>query len=157
MLRALFVEYPNDPGAWLVDNEYLFGSDILVAPLFEESVYQRQVYLPEGQWIDYQTGRSYAGGWHTLQAGKLPVILLVREGAVIPHIALAQHTGEMDWSKLELLVYAKNATQATGRVYLPTDAQSQSLTLKKKGKTWSLAGDPYNGKVKWKIATGAQQ
>nr|HPR32181.1 glycoside hydrolase family 31 protein [Prolixibacteraceae bacterium] len=35
MLRALFVEYPDDPGAWLIDNQYLFGSDIMVAPLFE--------------------------------------------------------------------------------------------------------------------------
>lgn len=54
MMRALFVEYPNDPGAWLVDNEYLFGSSMLVAPLFEE-VEERDVYLPEGTWIDYQT------------------------------------------------------------------------------------------------------
>jgi alpha-D-xyloside xylohydrolase len=54
MLRALFVEFPNDPGSWLVDNEYLFGSSMLVAPLLEE-VTERDVYLPEGTWIDYQT------------------------------------------------------------------------------------------------------
>lgn len=35
-MRALFVEYPNDPGAWLVDNEYLFGSSMLVAPLLKK-------------------------------------------------------------------------------------------------------------------------
>lgn len=45
MMRALFVEYPDDPGAWTVDDHYLFGSDILVAPLFEE-VGSRDVYLP---------------------------------------------------------------------------------------------------------------
>ncbi len=44
MLRALFVEYPNDPGAWLIDDQYLFGSDMLVAPLFE-NVTERNVYL----------------------------------------------------------------------------------------------------------------
>ena len=36
MVRALFIEYPDDPGSWLVDDEYLYGSSILVAPLFEE-------------------------------------------------------------------------------------------------------------------------
>ena len=62
MLRALFVEYPNDPGAWLVDDQYLFGSDMLVAPLFE-NITERNVYLPEGKWIDYQTGKVYDKGW----------------------------------------------------------------------------------------------
>lgn len=48
MLRALFVEFPDDPGAWKVDDEYLFGSQILVAPLLEFGMTGRTVYLPEG-------------------------------------------------------------------------------------------------------------
>ena len=52
MLRALFVEFPDDPGAWKVDDEYLFGSQILVAPLLESGMTGRTVYLPEGKWID---------------------------------------------------------------------------------------------------------
>jgi alpha-D-xyloside xylohydrolase len=71
MVRALFVEFPQDKGAWLIDNEYLFGSDILVAPIFEEGKKQRTVYLPQGQWIDFQTNKSYSGGWHTIEAGSI--------------------------------------------------------------------------------------
>ena len=56
MLRALFVEYPDDPGSWLVEDQYLLGSDILVAPLMEEGTTGRDVYLPPGEWVDYQTG-----------------------------------------------------------------------------------------------------
>ena len=62
MVRALFVEYPEDPGAWLVEDEYLFGSDILVAPLMQTGATGRDVYLPGGKWIDYQTKRVYSGG-----------------------------------------------------------------------------------------------
>lgn len=62
MLRALFVEFPDDPGAWKVDDEYLFGSQILVAPLLESGMTGRTVYLPEGKWIDYQTEKVYEGG-----------------------------------------------------------------------------------------------
>ncbi len=93
MLRALFVEYPDDPGSWAVEDEYLFGSDILVAPLFEEGATGRNVYLPPGGWIDYQTGRAYAGGWQRIEAGEVPAVILVRDGAAIPHAAVAQSTG----------------------------------------------------------------
>ena len=103
MLRALFVEFPDDPGAWKVDDEYLFGSQILVAPLLESGMTGRTVYLPEGKWIDYQTEKVYEGGWHRIEAGSLPIIMLVRDGSVLPHLKLAQSTAEMDWSKICLL------------------------------------------------------
>jgi len=99
MLRALFVEFPDDPGAWKVDDEYLFGSQILVAPLLESGMTGRTVYLPEGKWIDYQTEKVYEGGWHRIEAGSLPIIMLVRDGSVLPHLKLAQSTAEMDWRK----------------------------------------------------------
>lgn len=92
MLRALFVEFPDDPGAWRVDDEYLFGSQILVAPLLESGITGRSVYLPEGKWIDYQTEKVYEGGWHKIEAGSLPIIMLVRDGSVLPHLKLAQST-----------------------------------------------------------------
>ena len=151
MLRALFVEYPDDPGSWLVDNAYLFGSDILVAPLFEEGVYRRDVYLPPGQWIDYQSKKVYAAGWHNIEAGAVPVVMLVRDGAVIPHIGLAQSTDEMDWSNLELVVFSANATTASGKICLPTDQQLHDLNMVKKGKAFGLAKDPLGGKVKWTV------
>ncbi|MFW6205853.1 MAG: TIM-barrel domain-containing protein, partial [Gemmatimonadota bacterium] len=88
MVRALFVEYPNDPGAWRVEDQYLFGSDMLVAPLMEEGD-ARDVYLPAGRWIDYQTGRVYEPGWRNIAVGTIPAVILVRDGAAIPHIGLA--------------------------------------------------------------------
>lgn len=150
MMRALFVEYPDDPGSWLVDNEYLFGADLLVAPLLEETD-QRDVYLPPGQWIDYQTKKVYPGGWHHIQAGKIPVVLLVREGAVIPHIALAQSTKDMDWSQLELVVFNTSSAISSGKVFLPDSQKMETLELAKSGKAFRLKTDPYQGKVKWEV------
>lgn len=150
MVRALFVEYPKDPGAWLVDDEYLFGKDMLVAPLFED-VTERNVYLPTGQWIDYQTGKIYNEGWHNIKAGPIPVVVLVRDGAVIPHIKLAQSTMQMDWSNLELVVFAASSKKAEGLVCLPSDNMLHKLSLDKKGNAFVLGADPLQGKVKWKI------
>jgi alpha-D-xyloside xylohydrolase len=151
MLRALFVEFPDDPGSWRVDDEYLFGSSILVAPLMEEGMKARNVYLPPGTWIDYQSGKSYAGGWHKIEAGKIPVVMLVREGTVLPQIKLAQSTAKMDWANLDLVVFAKDAAAAKGSVCLPSDNVLREVTLNKSGDTFSLANDPLAGKVKWTV------
>ncbi len=151
MVRALFIEYPDDPGAWQVDDEYLFGSDILVAPLFE-NVTRRNVYLPgDGKWIDYQTGKEYNHGWNNIIAGALPIVMLVKAGAVIPKIKLAQSTKYMDWSKLDLEVFSDNNAPVGGWVCLPSDNVLKELKLTASNGKYSLVSDPFNGKVKWNI------
>jgi len=152
MVRALFVEFPGDPGSWNVDDEYLYGSQMLVAPLMHNGETSRNVYLPPGTWIDYQSGKNYSGGWNKIEAGAIPEIILVRDGTVIPHIALAQSTAQMDWSKIELVVYAKDATTAKGLIFLPGDNAVHELTLKKSGKSFKLDADPFAGKIAWIIS-----
>ena len=127
MVRALLVEFPQDPGAWLVEDEYMFGSQILVAPLME-SGNSRMVYLPKGKWIDYQSGKVYDGGYQTLTAGRIPAIILVRDGSLIPHAPLAQRTDEIDWSKVELKPYKASATTCTGLLFKPGDTEIQTIT-----------------------------
>jgi len=150
MLRALFVEFPEDTGSWSIEDEYLFGSDILVAPLLEAGTKGRDVYLPPGNWIDYQTGRLFTAGWHQIEAGTIPVVMLVREGAAIPQIAVAQSTAFMDWSKLDVEVFAVNAARASGLVALP-DGALLPLMLTRRGSAFALASDPLAGKVAWTV------
>lgn len=151
MLRAMFVEFPDDPGAWLVDDQYLFGSDLLVAPLFEAGSTSRSVYLPGGKWHDYQTGKVYGSGWQKLEAGSIPAIVLVRDGAVIPHIALAQCTKDLDWSQLNLQVYAAETAEATALVCLPSDQKLQRVSVKKTAGVWRVGNDPFSGRVQWQL------
>ena len=124
MVRALFLEYPDDPTAWLVEDQYLFGSDILVAPIFDapEDIagvtpapdpskttglrrWTRQVYLPGGAWVDYQTGKTYKAGWNEIATDKLEAVILVRKGAVIPTARVAQSTRDIDWSSVRQVKY----------------------------------------------------
>jgi alpha-D-xyloside xylohydrolase len=153
MVRALFVEVPDDPGSWAVEDEYLFGSDILVAPLFEEGTTGRSVYLPPGGWIDYQTGRTYAGGWQRIEAGPVPAVILVRDGAAIPHAAVAQSTDRIDWTKLELVTYVLKAARARGLVCLPSDDVLREVTVDAGGR-FLPPGDPLAGRVKWTVRRG---
>jgi len=123
MVRALFVEFPQDPGAWLIEDEYLFGSQMLVAPLME-SGNSRTVYLPAGcKWIDYQTGKVYDSGWQTIKAGPIPAVILVRDGSVIPHAPLAQRTDLIKWDNLDMKTYKATAKKCTGLLFKPGDAE----------------------------------
>ena len=108
----------------------MFGSQILVAPLME-SADSREVYLPEGKWTDYQTGKIFEGGrWLDIPvAGELPIIMLVRDGSALPHVALAQSTQDIDWSRIELKVYAVDSKQAEGLICLPSDGRLQTVQV----------------------------
>ena len=150
MARTLFFEYPNDPTSWLIEDEYMFGSDLLVAPMFD-SVSERKVYLPPGSWIDYQSGKVYRGAaWHQIAAGQIPIVLLVKDHSVIPHIKVAQSTSEMDWNDVELRVFATDNSQATGLFSLP-DGDPQTLKLNISQRAPAMIDDPFQGKVKWRI------
>jgi alpha-D-xyloside xylohydrolase len=86
IMRALVLNYQNDPKARLAKDEYLFGPDLLVAPVVAEGT-QRAVYLPAGEWVDYWTGAHVSGGQSmvvNVPLDRIPVY--ARAGAVIPKI-----------------------------------------------------------------------
>ena len=135
MVRALLVEFPDDPGAWLVEDEYMFGSQMLVAPLMESGT-GRDVYLPSlssatseaeasTKWIDYQTGKVYNSGYQHIEAGPIPAVILVRDGSLIPHVPLAQRTDQIDWNAIELRPYRASAARCTGLLFKPGDTKLQ--------------------------------
>ena len=127
MLRALLVEYPDDPGAWMIEDQYLFGSQLLVAPMLE-SGNSRDVYLPgKDKWIDYQTGKVYNPGWNHIACGKLPIIILVKDGSAIPHIPVAQCTDQLKWDKVTWKMYLADKKQAEGWICLPANGKLEKV------------------------------
>jgi alpha-D-xyloside xylohydrolase len=86
MMRALVLQYQDDAKARAVKDEYLFGPDLLVAPVIDEGT-QRAVYLPAGDWKNYWTGADVAGGKVVVADAPLDTIpVWARAGAVIPKI-----------------------------------------------------------------------
>ena len=150
MVRALFVEFPDDPDSWTVDDEYLYGSSILVAPLLHENEMYRNVYLPPGTWIDYQSGKNYSGGWQKIGSRKNSGNNFWSRRNGSPKHRARAITMEMDWSKIELVAYAKNVSAVKGLVYLPDDSELHELTLDKRGGNFKLVNDPLAGKVAYR-------
>jgi alpha-D-xyloside xylohydrolase len=151
MLRALFLEYPDDPTSWLIEDQYMFGSDLLVAPMIEEGEV-RKVYLPPGSWIDYQTAKAYRGAeWHEIKAGTLPVVLMVKDNIAIPHAKPAQNTAQINWNEIELRVFSTGRGPAAAMFALPQTAETHSLSLDRSQRGWVLRDDPLRGRVKWEV------
>jgi alpha-D-xyloside xylohydrolase len=151
MLRTLFFEHPDDPTSWLVEDEYMFGSSLLVAPMFEEAA-SRNVYLPPGSWIDYQTGKVYEGArWHEIAAGTIPIVLLVKNHTVLPHLAVAQSTSAMNWNDVELRVFSTDRAVATGTFTTP-GGKVETLRVE----NGRLLADPLAGKVRWRVTLGVR-
>lgn len=105
ILQALIFHHPDDRMCWHIDDEYYFGDDFLVAPVMN-SEGKRDVYLPEGNWTDFFTGKHYSGGkW--LKDLDVPLELMpvyVREGAEIPvYPEPVDCTDDMDLSKTEYI------------------------------------------------------
>ena len=151
MIRALFFEYPEDPTCWLIEDEYMFGEDMLVAPLMEETS-SRTVYLPPGRWVDYQSAATYEGAqWHSIEAGEVPAVVLVRHGGVIPRIELAQSTSQMDWSELELAVFGADVPTAECRVCLPDHGGLHTIGLRNDGEKLVPREDLLQNRVAFRI------
>ena len=86
IMRALVLNYQDDPHARTAKDEYLFGPDFLVAPVIDGGT-QRAVYLPPGEWIDYWTGNSQSGARTVIADAPMDRIpVWTRAGAVVPKI-----------------------------------------------------------------------
>jgi alpha-glucosidase (family GH31 glycosyl hydrolase) len=85
-MRALFMDFPNDPQVTDLRDEYMFGPAFLVAPMTEQGATSRQVYLPAGaDWYNYWTNERFKGGQSiTVQAPIDTLPLFVRAGSIVP-------------------------------------------------------------------------
>ncbi len=106
IMRGLVMDFAADKKVWGIDDEYLFGPALLVAPVTEKAR-SRKVYLPAGTgWYDFYTGAKYAGG-ETIAADapyeRMP--LFVRSGSIVPTGPAIQFTGNNSRSPLTLNVY----------------------------------------------------
>jgi alpha-glucosidase/alpha-D-xyloside xylohydrolase len=106
LMRALWLHYPNDANVKGLGTEYLWGRDLLIAPVFQKDATQRDVYLPGGDWYDWWTNEKSAGGRNVTRAVDLATMpIYVRAGAIIPFDPVRQYTSEVVNEPTALRVY----------------------------------------------------
>jgi alpha-D-xyloside xylohydrolase len=89
VMRPLFLDFPDEPPSWEVTDQYLFGPDLLVAPVIVRGARERDVYLPEGaSWLDAWTGESVdRNGWIKADAPLRRIPVYLRRGAALTTLA----------------------------------------------------------------------
>lgn len=83
VVRPLFFEYPDEEECYSINDQYLLGSDMLVAPVLEQGARAREVYLPEGLWRDYWSGEIHDGGERidcSAPLDRIPVFIRLQQG-----------------------------------------------------------------------------
>ncbi|MFA6451781.1 MAG: glycoside hydrolase family 31 protein [bacterium] len=105
VMRALPLEFPNDEPCLTIEDEFMFGPALLVAPVVTKGATRRDVYLPPGEWIDYYTGERMAGSAKIQVLAPLEKLpLFIRSGYIIPTTVASMFEGERAWDPLMLNV-----------------------------------------------------
>ncbi|MEI7037972.1 TIM-barrel domain-containing protein [Fulvimonas yonginensis] len=158
LVRPLLFDWPNDPNVRNDVDAWLFGDSLLVSPVVEQGQTRKSIYLPQGEWIDWFSGRRHAGGRtveHVCDAqGWTDIPLFVREGAIIPVQPPEDYVGQHPLTTLEVELFpAASASRFDyydddGRTYAYEQGQYflQALSMQAHGERVEFAlGAPQGG------------
>jgi len=146
LARPLFFADPTDARLHGYTDAYLLGASLLVAPVLEEGARTKDVVLPAGTWVEWDTGTAYAGGQTvTLDAPLDRIPMLVETGSIIPMRPVASHTGAQPADTLALRVYPDADAPASFALHeddgLTLDYQDGAYATTSIRQRWQARGD----------------
>lgn len=96
MVRPLVLEFPDDKEVYNLDGQFMFGENMLVAPVVEEGAAIKKIYLPKGQWIDFNSKKEvYDGGqWIEYPVELETIPIFVKKGSLVPQMPVMQYINE---------------------------------------------------------------
>ncbi|GET25219.1 glycoside hydrolase family 31 protein [Prolixibacter sp. NT017] len=126
LMRALMLEYPDDPETADLNTEFLFGKELLVAPVTEEGAASKKVYLPEGKWIDFDHPETIYDGkqWIDYPVSLETTPLFVRKGSIVPMMPVMQYIQQEPHYPLILHVYPASVNKRASFSIYEDDGQS---------------------------------
>lgn len=107
LIRPLLLHYQNDKKTYEINDQFLCGENIMVAPILEQGKKARMVYLPDGsRWVDYWTKEVYEGGRYIIKETPLDVCpIYIKSGSIIPNFSGINYIGEKEIDNLILDIY----------------------------------------------------
>jgi alpha-glucosidase len=122
MMRALMLEFPSDAATYSITDEFMFGRDLLVAPVLSPDATRRSVYWPSGQWYSADGRRTFAGGKSgDVAADESSLPLFVRDGAILFKSPVVQNTRAWATAPLIFEIFSRTHTK---REYYEDDGNS---------------------------------
>ncbi|HEV7330982.1 MAG TPA: TIM-barrel domain-containing protein [Flavisolibacter sp.] len=106
LMRALVLDYQEDENVYEISDQYLFGRDLMVCPVTTKGAQTRTVYLPDGDWYDYWTGKKYSGKQYVHVVTPLDTMpIFARAGAILPQQPVMQYVDEKPVELLTLEIF----------------------------------------------------
>ncbi len=141
LLRAMLLEFPQDPGTHTLDRQYMLGGSLLVAPVFSAEG-ECDVYLPAGRWTNYFTGEEVEGGWRHERHDFFGLPLYVRENTLL---AIGSRADRPDYdyaSSVTLELYAlQDGATARCRITDTTGAIVARISVSRQGRAMVVEAD----------------
>jgi alpha-glucosidase len=118
LFRPLVLNYPEDSNTYNLDDEFMVGDDLLVAPIMKPDLTRRLVYLPKGTWYDYWTNKKVTGGTMVSVDAPLETVpMFVRAGAIIPTGPAMNYVGEKPDDPITFNIYPDEKGTASVTLY----------------------------------------
>jgi alpha-glucosidase len=114
------MEYPEDENTYNLSYQFMLGTDILVAPVYEPDKNKKMVYLPKGVWFNFFTGEEYEGNDYIVANSPLDTIpIFVKEGSIISYNKVQNYVGEKKLLELQFNIYLSdnNISQNSYQLY----------------------------------------
>jgi alpha-glucosidase/alpha-D-xyloside xylohydrolase len=159
LMRSLWLHYPQDEKSRGLGDQFLWGRDLLVAPVYRKGATTRDVYLPPGEWVDWWTNAKQVGGQTVTRDVDLSIMpIYARTGAIIPFDPVRQYMEQEVTEPTTIRVYAgangnyrwyeddgKSQEYLNGRfawTHLHWDDAAKRLTLERDAKAGTLPARP---------------
>lgn len=118
LMRPMVMTFPEDKEAKDMDTQFMFGDQLLVAPVVEPEVTAIRVYFPEGEWIAFDDPDvRFRGGWTEIPVSLQKLPLFVRAGSVVPMQPIVQYIGEKKDAPVWYTIYPKRSGKSSFRHY----------------------------------------
>ena len=109
IMRAMVLEYPNDPETLKAEHQFMFGEELLVAPVTKPGAKVKQVYLPTGEWIDFFSDQPYVGGqWIDYPVTLDDIPVFVKSGSTIPMMPVMQYIHQVQDYPITFRIYGSD-------------------------------------------------
>lgn len=161
MLRPLVLEFPDDPAVATIDDSYMLGHALLVAPIFSDAPepVERTLYLPQGEWIDLWTDERRTGGAYIIRHTPIDTIpVYVRAGTILPLAPECPYIGDDVPDTLTLEVYV--SVESSTRIVWDADGHSTTVLLTRTPSGWQLAIEGervLTWTIRWHTETGVRE
>ena len=127
LMRALLLEYPNDKETYKLNGQFFFGKELLIAPVVEKGAVTKDVYLPEGEWVDYHDKKTtYRGSqWITVDAPLDVIPIFVKKGSIVPTMPVMQYIHEREVYPVTLEIFPGKLNQIASFTLYEDDGESR--------------------------------